>query len=115
MEGSFIGASLLVKRADLGVSGAESQMDIDHSGIEGFMPHKVFYGQEIHTVFIKMSTKGVPEGMAGDPVGPAEFILMVMDMPGDKEGINGPFRVILFRKEPAGWLSAGKPVLCEDG
>ena len=47
-------------------------MDIEQSGVQGFMSHKVFDRQEVSAVFIEMGTKRMPERMAGDPVFPVE-------------------------------------------
>lgn len=56
-------------------------MDIDNRGINGFMAHKCFYGKQVRTIFIKVGTKGMTEGMAGEPFFPSKPALMFMDVP----------------------------------
>lgn len=51
-------------------------MDIDESGIQRLMPHKIFDGQKVRPIFIEMGTKSMPEGMAGDPMLPSKGSFM---------------------------------------
>lgn len=45
------------------------------------MTEKGFDGQKIRAVFIQVGTKGMPEGVTGEPLLPAKAFFMGMDMP----------------------------------
>lgn len=62
-----------------------------------------------------MCTEGVPEGVAGDPCGPAKPFLMLMDMPGKIIGIDRSVRDTFLGawEKPACRPAALKPILCE--
>lgn len=83
-----MGLSFLIKRTERGILGTESRMDVDHSGIQGSVPHECLYGHKICAVLIKMAAESMTEGMAGDPFGPAEFFFMVVDTAGNKKGTD---------------------------
>ena len=89
-------------------------MDIEQSGVQGFMSHKGFDRQEVSAVFIEMGTKRMPERMAGDPVFPAEGIFMCAHMAHDIKGINRAGRIRLFWKKTAGWAVISIPVFRKD-
>lgn len=90
-------------------------MYIDHSGFQGFMPQKGFDRKKIGSIFIQMRTKGVTEGMAGDPLRPAKLFFVFVDVPGKVIRIDGFVRVSFLgtREKPAAGPAAGKPVLSE--
>ena len=48
-----------------------SKMDIDQGRLQGLVSHEIFDGKQVGPVFIKVSSKGMPERMAGEPVFPA--------------------------------------------
>ena len=56
-------------------------MHIDGSGRQRLMSHKSLNGKQIHAVLIEMGSKSMAEGMAGNPVFPAQPVFMCMDMP----------------------------------
>ena len=89
-------------------------MDIDNGGRERLMAHECLDGHKISAIFIEMGPESMAESMAGDPFWPAELFFVSMDMPGDKEGIDGAGRVCLLGEEQAGRPSVCKPVLCKD-
>ena len=51
-------------------------MDIDQGRLQGLVSHEIFDGKQVGPVFIKVSSKGMPERMAGEPVFPAEKFFM---------------------------------------
>ena len=55
-------------------------MNIDRSGIQGFMSENRLDGQQIGTVFVKMSLQCMTKRMTGDPSGPAKTFFMLVDM-----------------------------------
>ena len=86
------------------------EVDIERRGVQGLMSQEGLDRQKIRTAFIKMGTEGMAKGMAGEPFGPAKTFFMGMDMPGEKEGINGKvFAALLWEKKTSG-LAAGIPV-----
>ena len=89
-------------------------MDIDESGVERLVSHKVLDSQKVSSVFIEMGTKGMAEGMAGDPVFPAEGLFVGPHMPHDIKRVNRPGRIRLLRKKPVVRAAIFKPVLGED-
>ena len=64
-------------------------MDIDESGVQRLMPHKIFDGQKVRPIFIEMGTKSMPEGMAGDPMLPSKGSFMGPHMAADIKGREG--------------------------
>lgn len=62
-----------------------------------------------------MCTESVPEGVAGDPCGPAKPFLMLMDIPGKIIGIDRSVRDTFLGawEKPACRPAALKPILCE--
>ena len=104
-----------VKRTDRAVFGTDRQVDIEGSGIQGFVAHKGLYGHKIHPVLVEMGTEGMAEGVAGKTFGPSKLLFGLMDMPGEEEGINGVRRDPLFWEEPSSWPAACEPVLRKDG
>ena len=89
-------------------------MDIDQGRLQGLVSHEIFDGKQVGPVFIKVSSKGMPERMAGEPVFPAEKFFMGTQMSCNVKGIDGTGRVRLFREKPTGWMSVSKPVVRED-
>lgn len=69
-----------------------SQMDVNSRRLERFVAKQGFNGHKIDTVFIQMSTKCMTERMAGNPFGPAEFLLVFVDVSG-KIKVNDRTRV----------------------
>ena len=63
-------------------------MDIDESGVQRLMPHKIFDGQKVRPIFIEMGTKSMPEGMAGDPMLPSKGSFMGPHMAADLKGVD---------------------------
>ena len=49
-----------------------SKMDIDQGRLQGLVSHEIFDGKQVGPVFIKVSSKGMPERMTDDPVLPSE-------------------------------------------
>ncbi len=90
-----------------------SKMDIDQGRLQGLVSHEIFDGKQVGPVFIKVSSKGMPERMAGEPVFPAEKFFMGTQMSCNVKGIDGTGRVRLFREKPAGGTAACKPVAGE--
>lgn len=89
-------------------------MDIDESGIQRLMPHKIFDGQKVRPIFIEMGTKSMPEGMAGDPMLPSKGSFMDPHMAADIKGVDWAGRICLFREKPSGWTAVCKPVPGKD-
>ena len=89
-------------------------MNINGSGGQGFMSEVGLDCQKIGTVLVKMSAKSMTERVTGNPFRPAESPFVFMDMPGNKKGINGAFRISLLWKKPTGWFVICKPVLCKN-
>ena len=58
-------------------------MDIDGGGVKRFMSEECLDGKKIGAVFIKVRAESMAERVAGDPVRPAEALLMSIDMAGD--------------------------------
>lgn len=77
------------------------------------MAKECFYGEQVSAVLIQMGAKSMAEGMAGEAVRPAEPALMLMDVTGEEEGIDGRIGTILFREEPIHGPATGEPVLSE--
>ena len=90
-----------------------SKMDIDQGRLQGLVSHEIFDGKQVGPVFIKVSSKGMPERMAGEPVFPAEKFFMGTQMSCNVKGIDGTGRVRLFREKPAAGTAACKPVAGE--
>ena len=88
-------------------------MDIDQGRLQGLVSHEIFDGKQVGPVFIKVSSKGMPERMAGEPVFPAEKFFMGTQMSCNVKGIDGTGRVRLFREKPAAGTAACKPVAGE--
>lgn len=95
--------------------GTDSQMDIQDRGIQGFVTHEGFDRHKVDSVLIKMGAESMTKCMAGDPVRPSKLFLVGMDVSGDKEGIDRTGIVRLLGEEPAFRLSAGKPIISENG
>lgn len=55
-------------------------MNIDRSGDQGFMSEDCFDGQQIGTVFVKMSAQSMAERMAGESFRSAQTFFMPVDM-----------------------------------
>lgn len=89
-------------------------MHIYNSRVNALMPHKGLDSQEVCTVLIKVCSESMPESMAGDPLRPSKCFFVIMDMPGNKEGIDWAGRICLFGKEPAGRPVTCKPVFGKD-
>ena len=89
-------------------------MDIDGSGVNGFMSEEGLDGKKIGAVFIKVCAEGMAEGMTGQPVRPAEALLMSSDVAGDIESVDRTFTAVDFREEPVSGTIIGIPVLSED-
>lgn len=89
-------------------------MNIEQSRIQGLMSHKIFDGQQVCPIFIKIGSESMPERMACDPVLPAERFFIGANMLHDVKGINIPGRIGLFWEKPAAGKSVFKPVLCEN-
>lgn len=70
-------------------------------------------GKEVGAILIEVGAKSMAEGMAGEPVFPAEAVLMGMDMPGKEKGINGPVFPVLLREEKAAGSAVSEPVFGE--
>ena len=70
-----------VKRTDGTADGPAGKVDINRGGMQGSMPHKCFYGEQVCSIFVQVCAKSVAEGMAGKPARPTEPVLMCMDMP----------------------------------
>lgn len=89
-------------------------MNIEQGRIQVLMFHKIFNGQQICPIFIKVGSEGMPERTACDPVLPAERFFMGAHMPHDVKVINRPGRIGLFWKKPAAETSVFKLILCEN-
>ena len=103
-----------VKGADGGDGAVPGEVDINGGGIEGLMSKEGLDGEEVDAVFVEVGAEGVAEGMAGEPSGPAEAVLMGMDVPGEEEGVDRPVLPVLLWEKITHRPSAGKPVLSED-
>ena len=90
------------------------KVDIDRCRFQRFMTHQGFDRQEIGSVFIKVGSESMAEGMAGKAFRPAKILFVRSDMTGKEEGIDWPGRIRLFREKPACRPAAFKPVLGED-
>ena len=75
------------------------------------MTEKRLDGEKISPILIEMRTESMAEGMTGKPSGPAETVLMGMDMTGKVEGVYRFVRICLLMKEESHRPSALKPVL----
>ena len=75
------------------------------------MSHEGFNGEQVSTIFIQMSAKGMTKRVASETLFPAKAPFMCMDVPGEKESINGTIFPVLLWKEKSPRSSASKPVL----
>ena len=64
------------------------------------MSEKFFNGEQIRTILVEVGAEGVPEGMTGQAVFPAELFLMGMDVAGKVESVDWPVRIALLGKNP---------------
>lgn len=82
-------------------------MDINGSGSNGTVSHESFQREKIGTIFVMISSKSMPESMAGKPVRPSEFLFMGTDKIRDSIMVNGFVRISFLWKEPVVWSLAG--------
>ncbi len=79
------------------------------------MSRECFDGKKNCPIFIKMGTKSMTEGMAGETMLPPQTLLMGMNMSGEKKGLNGSVLVLeLLWKQPVRGLATSKPVMSKD-
>ena len=103
-----------VEWADSRGGAIPGEMDINGGGIERLMSKEGLDGEEVGAVFIEVGAEGMPEGMAGESLWPAEAFLMGMDVPGEEEGVDRAVLPILLWEKITHRFSAGKPVLSQD-
>lgn len=89
-------------------------MDINRGRSQGFVSKVSLNGQKIRTIFIKVGSEGMSEGVAGNASGPSKPVFMFMDVAGKKKGIDGSFRIKLFWEKPAFWSAIPEPVISKD-
>lgn len=89
-------------------------MDIDCGRSQRLVPKVSLDGQKIRTVFIKVCSKRMSEGVAGNASGPSKPVLMFMDVAGKEKGIDRSFRIKLFWEKPAFWPVILEPVIRKD-
>ena len=65
-----------VERTDGRDGAIPGEVDINGGGVQGLMSKESLDGEEISAVFVEVCAEGMPEGMAGQAVGPAEAFLM---------------------------------------
>ena len=86
------------------------KVDIERGRKQRFMPHKRLDRQKIRAVFVKMRTKGMAKGMAGEPVRPAKTFLVSPDVLCEKGRGNGKALIALAREKKLSGFAADIPV-----
>ena len=82
-------------------------MNINIGGCNGTVPHESFESKQICAIFVMVGGKGMPEGMAGKTVFPAEFFFVKKNKIRDALMINRLIRMPFLRKEPVIWSLTG--------
>ena len=62
------------------MSATNGQMHVNSRRLEGFVTKQGFNGHKIDTILIKMSAKCMTKRMSGNPLRPAEFFLVFVDV-----------------------------------
>lgn len=75
-------------------------MDINGSRCNGPVPHEGFEREQVGAIFVMVSGKSMPEGMAGKTVFPAEFLFVRADKMRDGKMIYWLIRIPFLREEP---------------
>ena len=105
-------ADLIKRTLDIS-SGWICQMDIDRSRIQGPVPHEFFDLEDVSAILIKVSSKGMAEGMGSQPVRPSQKSFL-STYPGRQilaaDGDHFPVTVFIGWEKKVLWPSTCKPV-----